>query len=109
MNDTELNDIVVNDCSFFFLHYYNNLLLGCFVFPEKQSAGGRVYAMASTGEVEKRVWVATSVSKNYPVGEIIHSPDKQLSSFFFFSNRILRFKFLVKNQMESLIVYGLLL
>ncbi len=37
------------------------------MFPEKSSPGGRVYAMGSTGEVEKRVWVATSVSKNYPV------------------------------------------
>ena len=40
---------------------------GCFLFPEKSCPGGRVYAMASTGEVEKRIWVATSVSKNYPV------------------------------------------
>lgn len=39
------------------------------MFPEKPCPGGRVYAMASTGEVEKRVWVATSVSKNYPVSE----------------------------------------
>ena len=29
-----------------------------------------MYAMASTGEVEKRVWVATSVSKNHPVSNI---------------------------------------
>ena len=45
-------------------HY---LFLGVFRFPEKPCPGGRVYAMASTGEVEKRVWVATSVSKNHPV------------------------------------------
>ena len=43
------------------------LFLGVFRFPEKPCPGGRVYAMASTGEVEKRVWVATSVSKNHPV------------------------------------------
>ena len=38
-----------------------------FTLPEKPSAGGRVFAMATTGEVEKRLWVATSVARNFPV------------------------------------------
>ena len=52
--------------------YNNNFvssLTGFFMFPEKSCPGARVYAMGSTGEVERRVWVATSVSKNYPVSE----------------------------------------
>ena len=35
--------------------------------PERSSPGGRVFAMATTGEVRKRIWIATSVSRNYPV------------------------------------------
>lgn len=42
-----------------------------FTFPEMSCPGGRVYAMASTGEVEKRVWVATSVCRNFPVSSVI--------------------------------------
>ena len=41
--------------------------LGFFTLPEKPSSGGRVFAMATTGDVEKRLWVATSVSRNFPV------------------------------------------
>ena len=42
--------------------------------PEKLYPGGRVYAMASTGEVEKRFWVATSVSKNFLVSYWLCKP-----------------------------------
>ena len=30
--------------------------------PEKTAPGGRVYAMTATGEIEKRIWIGTSVS-----------------------------------------------
>ena len=30
--------------------------------PEKSAPGGRVYAMTATGEIEKRIWIGTSVS-----------------------------------------------
>lgn len=40
---------------------------GFFNLPEKVSAGGRVYAMAATGEVHKRIWITTAVSRNHPV------------------------------------------
>ena len=40
---------------------------GVFHLPEKSAPGGRVYAMAATGEVDKRIWIATAVSKNHPV------------------------------------------
>ncbi len=36
---------------------------GLYNLPEKQAPGGRVYAMAATGEVEKRIWIGTAVSK----------------------------------------------
>ncbi len=35
---------------------------GVFNLPEKSAAGGRVYAMTATGEVEKRIWIGTAVS-----------------------------------------------
>lgn len=35
---------------------------GVFNLPEKPAAGGRVYAMTATGEVEKRIWIGTAVS-----------------------------------------------
>ena len=38
---------------------------GLFNLPEKQAPGGRVYAMAATGEVEKRIWIGTAVSATY--------------------------------------------
>ena len=44
--------------------------IGIFILPEQSSPGGRVYAMASTGEVEKRLWIATSVCRNYPVSTL---------------------------------------
>ena len=31
--------------------------------PEKSAPGGRVYAMTATGEIEKRIWIGTSVSE----------------------------------------------
>ena len=40
---------------------------GVFSLPEKNSPGGRVYAMAATGEIHKRIWTATAVSRNHPV------------------------------------------
>lgn len=40
---------------------------GVFHLPEKSAPGGRVYAMAATGEVDKRIWIATDASKNYKV------------------------------------------
>ena len=40
---------------------------GVFNLPEKNSPGGRVYAMAATGEVHKRIWITTAVSRNHPV------------------------------------------
>ncbi|XP_019852360.1 PREDICTED: leucine-rich repeat serine/threonine-protein kinase 1-like [Amphimedon queenslandica] len=47
-----------------------NVAKGMFTLPEKPSAGGRVFAMATTGEVERRLWVATSVARNFPDFEI---------------------------------------
>jgi hypothetical protein len=38
---------------------------GVFNLPEKQAPGGRVYAMTATGEVEKRIWIGTAVSRVY--------------------------------------------
>ena len=51
------------------LYLFSSLFssLGFFTLPEKPSSGGRVFAMATTGDVEKRLWVATSVSRNFPV------------------------------------------
>ena len=46
--------------------------IGIFILPEQSSPGGRVYAMASTGEVEKRLWIATSVCRNYPVSTLYY-------------------------------------
>ena len=41
---------------------------GVFNLPEKPAAGGRVYAMTATGEVEKRIWIGTAVSVCVCVG-----------------------------------------
>lgn len=35
---------------------------GIFSLPKKIAPGGRVYCMTATGEVEKRIWIGTSVS-----------------------------------------------
>ena len=41
--------------------------VGRFNFSETNSPGGRVCAMVSTGEVDKRVWIAATFSKSFKV------------------------------------------
>lgn len=38
---------------------------GIFNVPERNSPGGRVFCMTSTGEVDKRIWIGTAVSCAY--------------------------------------------
>lgn len=38
---------------------------GIFTVPERNSPGGRVFCMTSTGEVDKRIWIGTAVSFSY--------------------------------------------
>lgn len=70
---------------------------GIFTLPEKQSVGGRVFCMTSTGEVDKRIWIGTAVSillSNYSATHII-------------VNRIMKFKCLVLlKEWEILSVCG---
>ena len=46
---------------------YNNVCQGHFTFSETKSPGGRVCAMVSTGEVDKRMWIAATFSKSFKV------------------------------------------
>ena len=41
------------------------LTKGIFTVPERNSPGGRVFCMTSTGEVDKRIWIGTAVSFSY--------------------------------------------
>ena len=46
-----------------------NASRGVFSVVEKISAGGRVYCMTATGEINKRLWVGTAVSSEEPYVE----------------------------------------
>jgi len=72
---------------------------GIFTLPEKQSVGGRVFCMTSTGEVDKRIWIGTAVSvlllSNYNVNILLYV------------NRTMRFKYLVLlREWQILSVFG---
>ena len=73
---------------------------GVFHLPEKSAPGGRVYAMAATGEVDKRIWIATDASKNYPV-----CVQSEVWIFLLFSSSYFHFFFLkVLRWLASLFV-----
>jgi len=45
---------------------------GMFTLPEKQSVGGRVFCMTSTGELDKRIWIGTAVSVQVVMYNVIN-------------------------------------